>query len=312
LAEKLKIATVNSVTVVDVSVSGKSIIQKYWLLFSELSKFRITGFVALSSAFGYIIFSHTLSFELLINSIGVLFLASGSAAFNHLQEWKFDKLMSRTKDRPIPSGKLSVASTFLFSTVFTLTGLLLIYLSSNITALIIGVITLVWYNLIYTPLKRVTAISVIPGALIGALPPIIGFTAAGGSPFETKILIVALFLFLWQAPHFWLLLLIHDKDYKKAGFPSLTDSFTKKEVKIFTILGICAMVLNSFLIPFFSSSEPIVSGSIILILGLWVLYKITNLLKNTTTVSNFRKAFMNLNIYVLVIVFVISIEHLIL
>lgn len=312
MSGKIKIATINSVNAVDVSVRGKSILHKYWELFSELSKFRITGFVALSSAFGYIIFSRALSIDLLLNSIGVLLLASGSAAFNHLQEWKFDKLMSRTKERPIPSGKITSGNTFLFSVVFTLAGLSLIYISSNVTALTIGVITLVWYNLIYTPLKRITAISVIPGAIIGALPPIIGFTAAGGSPFEIKILIVALFLFLWQAPHFWLLLLIHDKDYKKAGFPSLTDSFTRNEVKIFAILGICAMVLNSFLIPFFSSSEFIISGSIVSSLGIWILVKIFNLLKGTTTIAHFRKAFMNLNIYVLVIVFLISIEHLIL
>jgi protoheme IX farnesyltransferase len=312
LKEFPKILLDNFYHSIDLRFGYKINSKRIWNLFVELSKLKITGFVALSAAFGYIIFNKSLTFELVIIAVGVFFLAGGSAALNHVQEWKYDAKMLRTKGRPIPSGNITWLNAILSSLSFIVIGLIILFFYSNVTTVILGIITLIWYNLIYTPLKRISAISVIPGAIIGALPPMIGYSAAGGNPSDIEIMIVGLFLFLWQAPHFWLLLLIHDQDYKRAGFPSLTDSFTRKEVRIFTLMGILALLLCSFLLPIFHSAEILISGSIVLLSGFWLWFKMSKYLQNDSQISDFRKAFMNLNIYVLVIVFFISIEQLIL
>jgi protoheme IX farnesyltransferase len=311
LKEFPKILLDNFYHSVDLRFGSKINSKRIWNLFVELSKLKITGFVALSAAFGYIIYYKSLTFELFIIAVGVFFLAVGSASLNHVQEWKYDAKMLRTKGRPIPSGNITLVNAILFSLTFTIIGLMIIFFYSNLTTVILGVLTLIWYNFIYTPLKRISAISIFPGAIIGALPPMIGYSAAGGNPTDIEIVIVGLFLFLWQAPHFWLLLLIYEEDFKRAGFPSLTDSFTRREVRMFTLIGILALLLSSFLLPIFTSAELLISGSIVLLSGFWLWFKMSKYLQNDSQISDFRKAFMNLNIYVLIIVFFISIEQLI-
>ena len=89
-------------------------------------------------------------------------------------------------------------------------------------AALLGLITVVWYNGIYTPLKRVTAFAAIPGGVVGAIPPVIGWVSGGGDPTDARIIVVAFFFFVWQVPHFWLLLMRIGGDYERAGLPSLT------------------------------------------------------------------------------------------
>ena len=115
--------------------------------------------------------------------------------------------MKRTAGRPIPAGVISVSRAILFATGSALLGTALLMLTGAPLAAGIGVFTLLWYNLVYTPLKRITAFAVLPGALVGALPPLIGWTAAGGIPWDMQIITVAFLLFVGQMPHYWLLLL---------------------------------------------------------------------------------------------------------
>ncbi len=293
-----------------IAVDGKkqNSFSQFLALFFELGKVKITFFVAFSSLFGFLLIAKSLSFLMLINSLGVFFLASGASALNHVQEWKFDKMMNRTKLRPIPSGKISLNYGITFSVLTILIGSALIYFTGNLFALGLGVLTLVWYNVIYTPMKRLTAFAVIPGALIGALPPLIGWVSGGGNIFDLQILIVALFLFVWQVPHFWLLFLIYGRDYEKGGFPSIENVISSKAVRVMTFALIINLVIISVVIPLYAVSSEFLGMAVIGIIGAWLIKNSFQILKSNSTII-LRRTFMNINIYVLVVVTLISLDN---
>ncbi|MBU1096342.1 MAG: hypothetical protein CVV23_15615 [Ignavibacteriae bacterium HGW-Ignavibacteriae-2] len=299
-------------TTLEINIKSRVQIKKYVSLFLELAKIRIIFFVAVSTSIGFILASGNLITGMFLPTFGVFLLAGGSSALNHYQEREYDALMFRTKNRPIPSGEISNSTALIFAAFLILTGSAVIYLSSNLTAWILGVIALIWYNLIYTPLKRINSLAVIPGSVIGAIPPVIGWAATGRSIMEPEILALALFFFIWQIPHFWLLLLIHGEDYERAGYPSLTSVFDKSQLSRITYIWILALAISSLLIPLFSISSNIITGIILLFVGAYLAYSSRIILKNFSSVTVIRKSFMLINIYVLFVVILLTIDKLIL
>ena len=276
----------------------------------ELCKVKITFFVAVSTSVGYIIYSGKINLEMIAAAFGVFILASGSSALNEYQEREYDALMERTKNRPIPSGMISSNNALIISIAMLLAGSGIIYFVSNITSMLLGLLAFVWYNLIYTPLKRKNVMAVVPGSLIGAIPPVIGWTAAGGNPLDLHIITVALFFFIWQIPHFWLLLLIYDNDYSAGGFPTLTKKFSNSQLSRITFIWIAALAVSGLLIPISNVSPNIFSLLAIIFLGIWLLMDTRKILSQYLEKINFRKAFVTVNLYVLAIIIVISIDQL--
>ena len=283
-------------------------LEKHIGIILELGKVKITFFVAISTSVGYILNSGKFEWRMLFVAIGVFLLACGSSALNHYQERDFDTQMERTKGRPIPSGRVTSFYAIVVSSFLVIFGSAVIYFSSNFTALILGLIALIWYNVIYTPLKRRYAFAVVPGSVIGALPPMIGWTASGGNVFDMKILSLALFFFIWQIPHFWLLLLLHAKDYEKAGFPTLTKIFNDLQIGRITFIWIAALVTSCLLIPLFNISLSFYAIVILFLLGVWLMWKTKGILSNYLERIIFRKAFLSINLYVLAVVLIISID----
>lgn len=279
--------------------------------FLELAKVRITFFVAFSTAIGFIQFAGEISFRIIAPSLGVFILACGSSAINHFQEKKTDALMERTKNRPLPSGKVSSFSGMIYAIVLILSGSALIYFSSGLLALILGWTALVWYNLFYTPLKRKFALAVVPGSIIGAIPPLIGWVSAGGYIWDPQAIALALFFFVWQIPHFWLLLLILGPDYERAGFPTLTKIFSDAQLSRITFMWIIALFISSLLIPLFSFSAHIITLMLLLLVGVWLIYSTRRIVVDFINKAVFKKAFYLINIYVLIVVVILSIDKLI-
>ncbi len=279
--------------------------------FLELAKVRITFFVAISTAVGFIQFAGELSLRIIDPSIGVFLLACGSSAINHYQEKTTDAMMDRTKNRPLPSGQISPPVGLIYSLVLIIIGSALIYYSSGYTALILGWIALFWYNLFYTPMKRKFALAVVPGSVIGAIPPVIGWVSAGGYLWDPQALALATFFFIWQIPHFWLLLLIYGPDYEKAGFPTLTKIFSDAQLSRITFMWIIALAISSLLIPLFSFSAGIITVIILLTLGFWLIYSSRTVVTNYINKIVFKKAFYLINVYVLIVVVVLSVDKLI-
>ncbi len=286
--------------------------RKHTGIILELGKVKITFFVAVSTSIGYLLHSSELEWKMLLPAFGVFILAMGSSALNHYQERFSDALMDRTKGRPVPSGKITAAYALVVACCLVLFGSIIIYLSSNLTAMLLGWLALIWYNVVYTPLKRKYALAVVPGSLIGAIPPVIGWVASGGTILDLKILSLALFFFIWQIPHFWLLLLLYGKDYERAGFPTLTKIFSSLQLSRITFVWMTALATSCVLIPFINASAHYLTVIAIVALGVWLLIESRDILTDYFERIIFRKAFVRINLYVLAVVLVLSLDKLLL
>ena len=245
--------------------------------------------VALSSLAGFALYSGELNGQGWWMAMGVFLMSGGSGAMNHWQERKTDALMPRTKLRPIPSGKVSSLQGALVVLLDLASGSLVLVFTNPPIALILSWLTLFFYNLVYTPLKKVSAFAVIPGSMVGALPPVIGWTAAGGEPFAETILIVGTFFFIGQIPHFWLLLMLFGDQYKLAGLPSLNSIFSEVQIKRVTYTWILTTVASALLVLFFVFSNRIL---LFLLLGcsVYLLISLTRSVLLYEALSDFRWA----------------------
>lgn len=266
--------------------------------------------VSLSVITGYILAKHSLDLHAILPVLGVFFLAVASAALNHIQERNFDKDMDRTATRPLPSGKVSVKEALIFTSLLTISGSAMIYFSSGFTAFILGIITMFWYNAVYTPLKRVTVFAVIIGALIGALPPMIGYAAAGGNIFYIDILTVAFFFFIWQVPHFILLVIKHGKEYENAGFKSLTQIFTENQLKRLVLTWVIGTAFSALLLPAFGVITDKILIALIFSVSLILIFTSVMLVMSQDQRFILRRTFMTINIYLLLVMIFLVIQSL--
>ena len=161
----------------------------------ELSKIKIMVPVSLTGFTGYFIFDPHISVRIILTSLGILLLAISASVLNQLQEVDLDSKMNRTHNRPLPAKKISKTSTIIFFSFCLISGTVIIYFSGNLTSAILGLVTIAWYNGVYTNVKRISALAVIPGSLTGALPPLIGWTAAGGYIFDPTIIFICFLIF---------------------------------------------------------------------------------------------------------------------
>jgi len=269
--------------------------------FLELTKLRISGASTFTAAAGYVAFLRGANAGLVTTLLGILLLAMGSSALNEVQEHRFDALMPRTANRPIPRGDLSPARAAFIAVALAVSGFLLLLLAHNGTSALLGALAMAWYNGFYTPLKRVSAFAVVPGSLIGALPPAIGWTAAGGSVTDPSVLALAFVFFIWQVPHFWLLVGLHAEGYEEAGYPTLVSLFGRPRLSRLTFTWTCGTAAACGLLPMFRvlGSWP---AEVMLGLGaIWLILGSLPLLKPGQDAALYRRVFMNINLFALVL-----------
>jgi heme o synthase len=212
----------------------------YW----ELLKFRLSFLVAFSCAFGYVLASPRVDWITLpMLFLGGFLLSGSSIIVNQIIEKDLDALMSRTMARPLPTGRINVQEAIAFCCVCLVTGVSILLLYTNLLTTLLSVVSMVLYSFVYTPLKRVGPIAVFVGAIPGALPPLLGWTAATGTISHEALIIFGI-QFIWQFPHFWAIAWVADDDYKKAGFKLLPSSGQKD---LNTAIQI--MIYTMFLIP---------------------------------------------------------------
>ncbi|MBN2173331.1 MAG: protoheme IX farnesyltransferase [Bacteroidales bacterium] len=277
----------------------------------ELSKVRITFAVSLTTITGYVLAAGRFDEGLILPTIGIFILACGSSALNHYQEKDKDAQMERTKNRPIPSGRISPAGALAFAILLTIIGSSIIYLGSGFLTMQLGILAIIWYNAIYTPLKTKTAFAVVPGSVIGAIPPMVGWVAGGGSLADPRALIIAFFFFIWQVPHFWLLLLKFGKEYEKAGFPSITSFYTNKQIKNTTFIWTMATAVTALMLPVFGIVNSVVMSVGLLIAVVWLVVVFSKLLKPGDEKFNARYYFIKINYFVLFMIIFLSVDSVI-
>ncbi|MBK6771575.1 MAG: protoheme IX farnesyltransferase [Ignavibacteria bacterium] len=277
----------------------------------ETAKIRITILVAFTTGLGYILASQSLSGFSFYPVIGIFLLACSASALNHYQERNTDVLMDRTKNRPIPSGTVSSSSVLIISLAFLIAGSSLLFWKSNLPALSIGLFTMFWYNAVYTPLKKVFSLAIIPGSLVGALPPLAGWVAAGGDILDPKIILISSFFFVWQIPHFWILLLIYGKDYDKGGFPTLTNVFSDRQLKNITFCWITLTIVLALSINFFGILNFYVSNIFLALISVWLFSESLKFLRSASDNKVNKNMFIRINIFTLLVITVLSLDKLI-
>ncbi|MBE2280252.1 MAG: protoheme IX farnesyltransferase [Ignavibacteriaceae bacterium] len=276
----------------------------------DLFKIRITALVSITTAFGYLLQKGVIDSGIILPVLGIFILACASAAINHLQEKDIDILMKRTKSRPLPSGTMSVNEVIFTVIALIIAGSLVLIINGNITVLLLGYTALIWYNVIYTPLKRKSAFAVIPGSVIGSIPPVAGWVAAGGNILDSGSLLLAFFFFIWQIPHFWLLILFLNRDYMNSGLPTVLEKFSKNQLSRITFTWIVATAFSGIMFPVFGMIHNAITSYIILGAALILIIYSFALLKNEIDTPVFRKTFISVNFYILLLVLIISFDKL--
>jgi len=187
-----------------------------------LAKVRVNALVVATTAGGYYMAGEAVDFGTLVAAcLGTALVASGAAAVNQVTERDTDRLMNRTRLRPIADGRMSAAEGWIIAGALSAVGLLTLWLTTNAVAMIVALATLVTYAMVYTPLKRRSSLATVVGAVPGALPPLIGWAAAGGSLGTVAPWTLFLISFLWQMPHVLAIAWIYREDYARAGMPVL-------------------------------------------------------------------------------------------
>jgi len=277
----------------------------------ELGKIRISFFVALSALTGYYLYTGHVDLLSAVIYAGVFILSSGSSALNQYQEHEADALMNRTRNRPVPAGRMSDKTALLVSLFLIIAGSLILLLGGNVIAVVMGLLAVLWYNGIYTPLKHRTPFAVVPGSVVGALPPLIGWTAAGGYAFDPGILAVAFFFFIAQIPHFWLILLMLGDDYRKSGMPVLTDVFSVRQVRRITFIWLSATALTGMGLSLYGLISYPFLRFLLQLFSILLLISSSNLLFPPGKRKHKRSAeFLKLNSYVLLIMIILVTDSL--
>lgn len=256
--------------------------------FKQITKAGLAVSVLFSSVAGYLLgfdVNHPFSWTtLLLLLVGGYCMVGASNAYNQVIEKDLDALMERTKNRPVPAGRMSPNTALVIATLLAIGGLILLY-CINEKAAMFGAISIFIYTSLYTPLKTQTPLSVFVGAIPGAIPFMLGWVAATGS-FGIEAGTLFLIQFFWQFPHFWAIGWFLFHDYEKAGFFMLPtgkkDNSTALQTILYTVWLIAASVLpvlgytgQLFLSP--------LAGAMVLLLGLWMLFFAVQLYQKKTT-----------------------------
>lgn len=254
--------------------------------FKKLIKLRLTLLVVFSASVSFLIGSKEQGVINWINwailTLGGFLVAGAANGFNEIIEKDLDKLMSRTSDRPIPSGRMTTGQALVLSLFMAIAGTLILVRLNMITG-VLSVFSIFLYAMVYTPSKRKSPIAVFIGAFPGALPPLIGYFAAFDKPAISWIpIILFLIQFVWQFPHFWSIAWVLDDDYKKAGFRLLP---TRKRDRVsagFIVVSALILIPVS-LIPTFMGFGGYIIGAVSLIGGLIFLYLSVQLFRTLDT-----------------------------
>lgn len=268
------------------STKNQTIPKVSWITdFKEITKMRLALSVVFSSLAGYLLGAEVIDIKtLILLAFGGYFMVGASNAFNQIIEKDLDALMDRTKNRPVPAGRMSVNMAFAIASIFTLLGIIILYIINPQTAMF-GAISIFLYTCVYTPLKTKTPLAVFVGAIPGAIPFMLGWVAATDD-FGIEPGTLFAIQFFWQFPHFWAIGWFLFEDYKKGGFFMLPTGKQDKATAVQTIMYSVWTLLVS-LIPVFGITGRLyltpISAIIVGILGLGMLYYAIQLYKKMTT-----------------------------
>lgn len=269
----------------------------------KLTKFRLGSLVVFSALITYITVTPSVEWmHLLALGVGGFLVTSAANGFNQVIERDLDLLMERTKERPLPTGTLSLTEALIFCAIAGIVGTVVLWIYTNPLSGILGFLSIVMYALMYTPLKQRTPFAVFVGAFPGALPTLIGGVAATDGFGRITFFALLLFLiqFVWQFPHFWSLAWFNNDDYARANFRLLPSYGGKDDFSKFQILLYCMFLLVVSIFPFVFGFTGILSVSACVIAGITMLLQAYNFYRLPTD-QNAKRLFMVTLVYLPVV-----------
>ena len=283
--------------------------------FFILTKFHLSFAVSLSALFAYVMAKGEFGIDMLWATVAVLLVALGVSALNQVQEYKSDALMDRTKHRPIASGAWSPMTGTIIAITLVIASLVLIYDLLGLVGFNLFLFAFVWYNIVYTPLKKKSSLAVVPGAILGVIPPAIGWITARlpedgiatyQSLAEPEFYALGLFYFIWQIPHFWLLVMLFYVDYKDGGYPTAMRLFGKVSLQRITFIWLVMTIQTGiFMVSIFKTDNYIILG-LLVATGIFAFISSLVLLSKNFNPKDARKVFMRINLSFLATVILVS------
>lgn len=258
-----------------------------------LVKLRLSLLVVFSSVVTYLTaaMGHSINwFELSMLALGGFFVTGSANGINQIIEKDFDKLMHRTANRPLATNRISISEAAIFCTLLGLIGVTLIGYYLNKTSSLLALASLLSYAFIYTPLKRVSPISVLVGAFPGAVPAMLGWVAFTGT-IGIEALVFFGIQFFWQFPHFWSVAWLLDDDYKRAGFKMLPSTPGRDKGTALQTLAFTLVLIPFGMLPAYLGFAGIISTVIAVSGGIWMSYNAYLLFKSCDIASAKRLMF---------------------
>lgn len=285
------------------NASSETIIYSRAKSFFKLTKFTLSALVVFSAIITFFTVAETYHWkQVLAICVGGLLVTAAANGFNQIIEKDLDKLMNRTRLRPIPTGNLTATKAFTFCAIIGIIGTVMLWVFTNPLCGIIGFISIILYAVVYTPLKRVTPFSVFVGAIPGALPTLIGAIAATEGFGHVSFFAILLFCiqFFWQFPHFWAIAWVSHDDYQRAGFFMLPskggrDKSSRSQILVYT-LSLFPIALT----PFIFSFTGWISATVVCCMGLVFIAQAYNLYKSGT-IADARKLMFGSFVYLPVV-----------
>ena len=257
----------------------------------ELTKFRLSFLVSFSAIVGFVLASDNFYIiDLILLGTSGYLVTAASVINNQILEKDLDSKMDRTKDRPLPTNRISKRNSLITSVFFMVIGLSIMTLYFNMVAGLLSLVSLLLYTFIYTPLKRVGPIAVFIGAIPGALPPLIGWVAFSGEITIEAIIIFSI-QFIWQFPHFWAIAWIYHDDYKKVGFKLLPSKGEKNFNTALNIMTYTLFLIPLGLLPTIFGITGIISGAVAVLCAILFLAQTFKLFKDYSRSSALKIMF---------------------
>jgi protoheme IX farnesyltransferase len=270
----------------------------------KIAKVPLCLLVAFSSLFGFLYAKPVLSGKAGYVFAAVLMLSCGSATLNSYQERGTDSLLQRTKNRPLVKRKISDTNALVQAALLIITGLTALSYFSDFKSFIAGLIAVVLYNFIYTGLKSRSIYAIIPGAISGAIPPYIGWLAAGGEVMSFRAMLPVLLLIFWQIPHFFLILLNHKLDYVSSIFPNLLKKLSETSLKRIFLSWITALAVTMLTFTVLPSGIGNL-GRMLIVINAAVLFGLFCVQFLYVKQPNYSYLFKHLNLSIIIIMLVV-------
>ena len=275
----------------------------------SLSKPRLLASVVLSAFLGFVLpmsLSNTF-LQLLFLLFGTAFMGAGANTINQCMEIGPDSIMDRTKNRVLPMGELSEKEALLFGIAISAVGFFVLWFGNNPLTAGLGLLTLLTYILVYTPLKQKTVSNTWYGGITGALPPVMGWTAARGQ-LDWEVLPIFALLYFWQLPHFFAIAWMYRDDYKRGGFKMLSHYDQTGQKTAVQMLTNCGMLCAASVSVFFVNQNSMVYLAGATALGL-VFFAVIVLFYKESTVENARKVFLASIIYLPLLIGILVLDQ---